>query len=220
LGWESMANALCNLGSSLGFSKYLVLPLPVTVIHLSSSFSPSSSIPAHRHLLPESSFSAYPPKSAVNLMCGLNSTSSSLQIDLKQYPFYFLFHMHLFGSTRWDFLWWYFLQWGHVFFFGSSSLSFAFFFFLQNLGFLVFLSSRSQYLRHSSDELLLELVPYADSVYSESVSPFIIVLRNDTESATECAVPAFGAGASFRALTLLAPASSVKIVWSNIASCT
>jgi hypothetical protein len=114
-----MANALCSLGSSLGFSKFLVLPLPVTVIHLSFLFSPSSSVPAHRHLLPESSFAAYPPKSAINVMRGLKDTLSSLQIDLKRYPLYFLFLMHLSGSTRWDFLRWYFLQWGHVFFFGS-----------------------------------------------------------------------------------------------------
>ena len=112
-----MANALCNVGLSLGFSKIIFLPLPVTVIHLSSSFSPSSDAPAHRHSLPESSFTAYPPKSAENLMRGLKSTSSSSQIDLKWYPLYFLFHMHLSGSTRWGFLRWYFLQCGHVFFF-------------------------------------------------------------------------------------------------------
>ncbi len=107
-----MANASCNVGLSLGFSNFLVLPLPVTVIHLSSLFSPSFDVPAHHHLLPESSFSAYLPKSAINLMRGLKSTSSSLQIDLKWYPLYFLVHMRLSGSTRWDFLRWYFLQWG------------------------------------------------------------------------------------------------------------
>jgi hypothetical protein len=196
----------------LGFSKLLVLPLPVTVIHLSSSFSPSSGIPVHRHLLPESSFSVYPPKSAVNLMHGMNSTLSSLQINLKRYPLYFLSHMHLSGSTRWDFLRWYFLQWGHVFFFGSLFLFFTFFYLTRDLGFLVFLCSRLQYLRRSTDELLSELALYIDSVYSELVSPFIIVLRNDTELATEYAVPAFVAGVSFKALTLLAPASFVKIV--------
>jgi hypothetical protein len=104
LGWENMANALCNVGLSLGFGNCLVFPLPVTVIHLSSSFSPSSDVPAHRYLLSESFFSAYPPKSAKNLMRGLNSTSSSSQIDLKRYPLYFLFHMHLSGSTQWGFL--------------------------------------------------------------------------------------------------------------------
>jgi hypothetical protein len=67
------------------------------------------------------------------LMCGLKSTSSSSQINLKRYPLHFLFHMHLSGSTRWDFLRWYFLQWGHVFFFGLTSLTFSFFFFLQVL---------------------------------------------------------------------------------------
>ncbi len=67
-GWESMANALCNVGLSLGFSKFLVLPLPVTVIHLSSLFSPS--------------FFAYPPKSAVSLMRGLDATSCSSQINV------------------------------------------------------------------------------------------------------------------------------------------
>jgi hypothetical protein len=42
-----MANALCNVGLSLGFSNVLVLPLAVTIIHLSSSFSPSSDVPVH-----------------------------------------------------------------------------------------------------------------------------------------------------------------------------
>ncbi len=99
LGWESMANALCSLGLSLGFRKFLVLPLPVTLIHLSFSFSPSSGIPTHRHSLPKSSFAAYPPKSAVNVMHGLKANSSSLQINLRRYPLYFLFHMHLSGLT-------------------------------------------------------------------------------------------------------------------------
>jgi hypothetical protein len=132
-----MANALCNLGLSLSCSNFLVLPQPVAVIHLSSLFSPYSNVPTHRHLLPELSFSAYPPNSTVNLMHGLKSTSSSSQIDVKRYPLYFLFHMHLSGSTRWDFLRWYFLQWGHVFFFGSLSL--LFFFFPRDLDFLAFL---------------------------------------------------------------------------------
>jgi len=222
LGWESMANALCNLGASLGVSNFLVLLLPVPVIHLPSSCSPSSGLPAHCHLLSEPSFSTYPSKSAVILMLGLNSTSSSLQIDLNRYPLYFLFHVHLPGLTRCTFLRWYFLQWGHEFNFGSLSLSFTFFFFSRDLGFfLAFLCSRSRDLHCSSDELLSLLAPYADSVYSELMSLFsIIELRNDTELATEFAVPAFGAGASFRALTPSAPASSVKMVWSNVASCT
>ena len=76
-------------------------------------------------------------------------------------------------------------------------------------------------MRRSSEELLLELAPYADSVYSELLLPFIIIeLRNDTELATECAVPAFGAGASFRALTPSALASSIKMVWRDVVSCT
>ena len=100
---------------------------------MSSLFSPSSGVPAHRYLLTKLSFSLYLPKSAVHLMCGLKSTSSSSQINLKRYPLYFLFHMHLSGSTRWDFLRWYFLQWGHVFFFGLMSLTFSFFFFLRVL---------------------------------------------------------------------------------------
>jgi hypothetical protein len=151
----------------------------------------------------------------------LKSTLSSLQIDLKWYPLYFLFHMHLSSSTRWGFLWWYFLQWGHVCFFGLSSLSFSFFFFSRALAFLGFLCLRLRDLRRSSDELLSELAPYADLVYSKLVLLFsIIELRNDTELATECAVPDFGASASHRALTPSAPASSVKIVWSDVASCT
>ena len=67
-GWESMANALCNLGACLGIVNLLIFPLPVTVIHLSSSFSPS--------------FFAYPSKSAVRLMRGLDATSSLSQINV------------------------------------------------------------------------------------------------------------------------------------------
>ena len=88
-----MANVLCNVGLSLSFSKFLGLPLPVTVIHLSSSFSPP--------------FGAYPPQSAVRLMSGLDATSSLshmrllrgldatsslLHIDLKWCLLYFLNH--------------------------------------------------------------------------------------------------------------------------------
>ncbi len=95
-----MENALCNVSLSLGFGNCLVLPLPVTVIHLSSSFSP--------------------------------------------------------------------------------------FLFLRALAFLGFLCSHSRGLRYSSDELLLELALYADSVYSVSVLLFsIIELRYKTEVATE-----------------------------------
>jgi hypothetical protein len=89
------------------------------------------------------------------LMRGLKSTSSSSQIDLKRYPLYFLFHMHLSGSTRLGFLRWYFLQWGHVFFFGLSFLSFSFFFFLRVVAFLVFLCSGLRNLRFSSEEPLV-----------------------------------------------------------------
>ncbi len=85
LGWESMANALCTFGLCLKLSKFLVLPSPVTVIQLSLSFSPSSSIPAHRQLSPDSlPLLAYPPNSFENLWHGLNATLSSLQIDLKR----------------------------------------------------------------------------------------------------------------------------------------
>ena len=56
---------------------------------------------------------------------------------------------------------------------------------------LLFLRLRD--LRLSSDDPLLELAPYADSVYSELVLLFsIIELRNETELVTECAVLAFG----------------------------
>jgi hypothetical protein len=74
-----------------------------------------------------------------------------------------------------------------------------------------FLFSRSRDLRCSSDEPLSELAPYADSVYSESVSLFsIIELRNDTKLATECAVPAFGAGASRRVLPRRLPRAPIR----------
>ncbi len=83
LGWESMVYALCNLGLGLGLSNFLVLLLPVTVIHL-SSFSLSSGIPPCHQLSPDLLSSlAYPPNLAVNLWCGLNATLSLLQINLK-----------------------------------------------------------------------------------------------------------------------------------------
>jgi hypothetical protein len=44
------------------------------------------------------------------------------------------------------------------------------------------------------------------------------VLRKEMELATERPVVAFGAGASLRALTPLAPTSSVRIVLSDVAS--
>jgi hypothetical protein len=83
-GWESMANALCNLGLVLGLSKFLVLLLPVTVIHLSLFFL-SSGVPACRQSSPDSLPSlAYPHNLAENLWRGLNAASSSSQIDLKR----------------------------------------------------------------------------------------------------------------------------------------
>jgi hypothetical protein len=64
-GWESMANALCNLSLGLGLSKLLVFPLPVTVIHLSFLFSPSSGVPARHQLSPDSlPLLAYLPNSS------------------------------------------------------------------------------------------------------------------------------------------------------------
>ncbi len=83
-GWKSMANALCNLGLGLGLSNFLVLLLPVTVIHF-SFISLSSSVPVQHRLSPDSlPLLAYPPNSAENLWCGLNATLSLSQIDLKQ----------------------------------------------------------------------------------------------------------------------------------------
>jgi hypothetical protein len=83
LDMESMANALFTVVKTVTL---LVqdLSFRVMVIHPSlASFLLSSSGPAHHQLLPESSFSAYPPKSIVNLWCGLKATLSSLQINLK-----------------------------------------------------------------------------------------------------------------------------------------
>jgi hypothetical protein len=95
-----MANALCTLGLDLGLSNFLVLPLPVTLIHLSLLFSPSSGVTAHRQSSPDLlPLLAYLPNLAENLWHGLNATSSLLQINLKQQPLYFLFHMHLSNST-------------------------------------------------------------------------------------------------------------------------
>jgi hypothetical protein len=84
VGLGEYGNALCNLGLGLGLSNFLVLLLPVTVIHL-SSFSPSSCILARRQSSPDSlSLLAYPPNLAANLWRGLNATLSSSQIDLKR----------------------------------------------------------------------------------------------------------------------------------------
>jgi hypothetical protein len=85
LGWESMANALWDLGLGLGLSKFVVLLLPVTVIHLALLFSPSSGVPMHHQLSPDSlPLLAYlPNNSAENLWRDLNATSSLLQINLK-----------------------------------------------------------------------------------------------------------------------------------------
>ena len=84
LGWESMAYALCNLGLGLELSKYLVLLLPVTVIHL-SLFSPSSSVLAHRQSSPDLlPLLECMPNLVENLWRGLNATSSLSQINLKR----------------------------------------------------------------------------------------------------------------------------------------
>ena len=86
---------------------------------------------------------------------------------------------------------------------------------------MAFLFSRLRDLHLSSDDPLSELAPYVDLVYSESVLLFsTIELRNETELVTEYTVPAFGVGASLRALTPSALASLVKLVWSNVALCT
>ncbi len=77
LGWESMAHALWTLGLGLGLSNYLVLLLPVTVIHLVSLFSLSSCVPVHRQSSPDLlPLLAYPLILAANLWCGLNATLS------------------------------------------------------------------------------------------------------------------------------------------------
>ncbi len=96
-----------------------------------------------------------------------------------------------------------------------------FLFFVQDLDILVFLCLRLRDLHGSFNEPLSELAPYTDLVYSEAVvSSFIIVLRKEMELAPERPVIAYGAGASLRALTLSDPASSIRIVWSDVASCT
>jgi hypothetical protein len=77
-----MHYAILDLG--LGLSNFLVLLLPVTVIHL-SLFSPSSGVPACRQSSPDLlSLLAYLPNKAANLWRGLNATLSLLQIDLKR----------------------------------------------------------------------------------------------------------------------------------------
>jgi hypothetical protein len=133
---------------------------------------------------------------------------------------YFLFHMHLSDLTRQGFLGSNFLQWGHVFFFGSSSLSF--FCFPQppcNLEHWDFLCSHACGLRSSSDKSLLELTPYADLVYTESVSSPIITWRKETDLATKCTISVPGAGASLTSRMPLAPTSSLRMNWSKVASC-
>jgi hypothetical protein len=71
-----MANALCTLGLGFGLSKFLVLLLPVTIIHLPLLFSLYSGVPEHCQLSPDSlPLLAFPPNSAENLWHGLNATS-------------------------------------------------------------------------------------------------------------------------------------------------
>ncbi len=85
LGWESMANALCTFGLDLRLSIFLVLSLPVTAIHLSLLFSPSSGVPVHRQSSPDLlPLLAYLPNLAANLWRGLNATLSLSQINLKR----------------------------------------------------------------------------------------------------------------------------------------
>ena len=182
MGWESMANALCNVGLSLGFSNFLVLPLPVTVIHLSSSFSPSSDVPAHCHSLPESSFST---KFDAWLEIYLELIADQLEavslIFFVPRAFVRLNTMGLLAVV--------FLAIGARVLLWLVVLVLLFFLFLANLGLLGFLVLALQGLRCSSDKLQSELVPLANSVYSKTVSLFsIIELRNDTELVTECAV--------------------------------
>jgi hypothetical protein len=85
VGLGEYGKCIMHCWVGLGLSKFVVLPLPVTLIHLSLSFSPSYGVPAHRQLssdlLP---LLAYPPNSFKNMWHGLNATSSSLQIDLKR----------------------------------------------------------------------------------------------------------------------------------------
>ena len=219
MGWESMANALCNVGLSLGFSNFFCFTSachcnPFVILVLSFLRCPRAPSFAARIILLR-----IPAQFCRKFDAWLEIYFELIADQLEAVSLNFLFPMHLSGMTRWGFLQWYFLQWGHVLFFNSSSMSFSFFFFSRVLAFLGFLCSHSRDLRRSSDEPLSELAPYVDLVYSKLVSLFsIIELKNDAKLATECAVPAFGAGASHRALTSSSPASSIKIVWSDIAS--
>ena len=147
---ESMANALCNLGASLGLGIFLVLPLPETVIHLSSSF-----FPFRRPRTPPFALRTF-------LLCISAQVYRKFVVWLEIYfkliacrleaVALILLVPHVF--VRFDVMGLlalvYFLQWGHVFFFGSSSLSFSFFCFSQALTFLRFLCMCLRDLHHSS----------------------------------------------------------------------
>ncbi len=85
--------------------------------------------------------------------------------------------MHVSGSMQWGFLRWNLLQWGQLFFVGASLLSFFFFFshLPRDLDHLSLLQLHPRGLRTSSDDSLVEVAPYTDSVYSELVSPPSII---------------------------------------------
>jgi hypothetical protein len=120
LKMDKMVKALCSVIALVVFvvALYLLQCFLDTIFQsfvLVLSFNPP-----HRHLL---SSSGYPPNLAVNLLCGLNSTSSSSHTILGDQPMYFLFQKHLSlgtlgcGRHRLNFL-----QWGQSFFFFFFSL--------------------------------------------------------------------------------------------------
>ncbi len=76
---------IMHFGVGFGIEYFFYFTLPVTVIHLSLSFSPSSGIPAHRESSPDLlPLLVYLPNLAANLWRGLNATLSLLQINLKR----------------------------------------------------------------------------------------------------------------------------------------
>ncbi len=85
IGLGEYGKCIMQFGFGFGVKQIFSLLLPVTVIYLSLSFSPSTGIPVHHQSSPDLlPLLAYPPNSAENLWHGLNATLSLLQINLKQ----------------------------------------------------------------------------------------------------------------------------------------
>ena len=121
---------------------------------------------------------AYLPSFAINLWRGLKATSSLSQMDLKWYPLYFLFHMHLSGLTRWGFLGWIFCNEGMRSLLAPHCCPSLFSSPFCCVPWLICSSCGRvclRGLRSSSDDFLAEVAPYADLLYSDLESSLSII---------------------------------------------